>query len=96
MTDDLETLTIDAQLRFPRIADLPAPCRCQLMSKGRQAMLDALGVGGSKPEVCRRAKLDARRTPMIEAAERDLCEGPFSDFFYWLYDQLRGQREGVT
>lgn len=92
----LEALTIDAQLKFPRIGELPPACRTQLMSKSRQAMLDSLGVGGSKPEVCRRAKLDARHVPMVEAAERDLCEGPFSDFIYWLYDRLRDQREAVT
>jgi hypothetical protein len=66
--DDLDLLTIDATLAFPRIAELPAPCRCQLMSKSRQAMLDALGVGGSKPEVCRRRQ--ARRPQRADGRRR--------------------------
>jgi hypothetical protein len=33
---------------------------------------------------------------MVVAAERELCEDVFNDFFRWMYDRLFAVREAVT
>ncbi len=92
--DDLDGIAMDAQLAFPRIGELSAAMRCQSLSRLRQAMKDALGVGGTKPEVCRAAKFDARHSPMVQGAERELGEDAFSNLVRWFYDRLHSA-EGV-